>query len=225
MTTAQKSILEGKKFFITDVDGTIVDRVGRYLELFGTLAATWGIDPLRARLYLSKTLGMPLALQLKLLCEQEHVSCTEEAIQKFVKNFFIQAEEVPVVLFPQARLVFEKLCDKGFTLFASSGSNTGEIKRLFEEQHFPPFTLILGSDETPKGPEHIVLCAQAAQLPLAEFARQAVFLGDGTVDMQIARATGVTGIGVTTSLSHEALMQNGATSTIATIEDILLLFQ
>jgi phosphoglycolate phosphatase-like HAD superfamily hydrolase len=66
----------------------------------------------------------------------------------------------------------------------------------------------------PKGDEHIKLFARHFKTGLKEFCEKAVYIGDGPVDMQIARRNNIFGIGIAGIAAKEKLFARGANTVI-----------
>lgn len=213
--------LKNKKFVICDVDGTIFDRMPFYTEVFVEICNQNGIPKDLARELYIATAGDVIFLQFEKAFEKTGITCTAEIIQQCGHDFWTGAKAAPVVLFPNARETLETLRKKGLLLFASSGSRTDELRKIFAEYALPPFELILGSEKLPKGGEHIHAFARKAGLTVQEFSDLAVFVGDGPSDMRLAKQFGIFGIGVTTTTTVEALLNAGASETISSLSEII----
>ena len=106
----------------------------------------------------------------------------------------------------------------------STGSRTAVSKeRLAKLDLLRYFSVILGSNEIPKGPKHIEEFAKSVNLPTEEFAKQSFYCGDGVRDMKIAKMFGIYAIGVAQTLSKEKLLEAGADVAVDKIEDVLKL--
>ncbi len=213
--------LENKKFVICDVDGTIFDRMPFYTDVFVRICARHGVSKDLARDIYIATAGNVIFLQFETAFQKAGVRYAPEMIEKCGQDFWAGAKEAPVVLFPKARETLESFRERNLLLFASSGSRTDKLIKLFTEHKLPQFELILGSEELPKGPEHIYAFAERVNLPAQEFADLAVFIGDGPSDMRLAKQFGIFGIGVTTTTTAEALLNAGAKITIPLLSSIL----
>jgi phosphoglycolate phosphatase-like HAD superfamily hydrolase len=125
-----------------------------------------------------------------------------------------------VPLFPGVRDTFRKIKIAGLKIFATSGSRTPDLEVLFR-RHEIPCDLILGSDEIPKGDEHIQRFAEFVKLPVPEFCRAAAYVGDGPHDMVIATQHQILAIGISTTMEHAHLRASGADVIISKIEELL----
>lgn len=216
------NIFENKKFVICDVDGTIFDRMPFYTEVFAEICARFGAEKELARKIYIATAGDVIFLQFQKVFEHAGLTCAPEIIQQCGQDFWTGAKAAPVVLFSKARETLQKIHEMGLTLFASSGSRTDELTKLFRENGLPPFGLILGSEELPKGDGHIHAFAKRMNLSVQEFSRLAVFIGDGPSDMRLAKKFGILGIGVTTTTTAEVLLKAGASETISLLSELNL---
>lgn len=215
-------ILKTKKFVICDVDGTIFDRMPFYTEVFADICVRYGVVKDLARKIYIATAGDVIFLQFQKVFEHAGLTSTPEIIQQCGQDFWTGAKAAPVVLFPKARETLQKIYEMGLTLFASSGSRTDELTKLFKENGLPPFELVLGSEELPKGDRHIHAFAKRMNLSVQEFSHSAVFIGDGPSDMRLAKKFGILGIGVTTTTTREVLLEAGANETISLLSELNL---
>ena len=214
------SILSGKKFFISDVDGTIFDRMPLFTRVFAEVCKKRGVNQGGARRHYIQTAGDILSDQFKKCFSGEGVKYTLETIKECEGSFLAKVKDVPAPLFPGARETLTRLHEEGIMLFATSGSNEDELKTLFAFNLLPPFALILGSDRIPKGAEHIREFAKHVSLTVKKFAALAIMVGDGPTDMRIASEANILGVGVTTTTTAEALLEAGARQTIPLLSSI-----
>jgi len=209
---------------ITDVDGVILNRMPMYGEVFSSLlSANFGLDSGEAKNFFFSTAGSPLKDQLSGFLEKCSLDFTDFDINRLVSEFFSKTKRHPVLLFPNIHPVIREIREKCKTLSVTSGSNTAELISIFNEQRLP-YDIILGSDEIEKSREHIKKFAKYFATSLSQYCRTALYIGDGPVDMEIAKKCGIYAVGITTTVSREELFAAGADNVIDRIEEVLKFF-
>ena len=215
------------RFVVTDIDGTIVDSMPKYVSAFCALVEPFGISQERAREMYFGSAGTPIDLQFKQVLQSSGVDLADDAVKELVRLFFEKAREVRSPPFPGARDVLQEIKARGLLLCATSGSNTGELKEIFAQEGLE-YYVVLGSDVIKKGDLHIQRFAEYFGVSLAEFCSQAIYLGDGPTDMEIARRNGILACGITTTVSREKLIAAGAEVVVQTLlgfRDVVRSFQ
>ncbi|MDD4625237.1 MAG: HAD hydrolase-like protein [Candidatus Paceibacterota bacterium] len=208
------------KYFITDVDGVIFDRMPVYLSAFAKAMEPFNISDSFIQSHIRAHLGTPVPIQIQEILKKAGILAKDGEIENVLKVFWtICAKNNIVKIFPGVKEALDKAKSQGMFLMASSGSNTDEIRESFELNNLP-CDFFLGSDKILKGDEHIDIFADYFSIEKKEFCGQAVFIGDGTTDMQIASRNGILGIGITNSLSAEVLLDAGAKAVISDIREI-----
>jgi len=208
------------KYLITDVDGVIFDRMPVYLSAFVKVMQPFGISEELLRSHYCGTLGTPIQLQIKGAASRFGATISEDGLEKMVKDFWNMCEAYPTKLFPNVKEVLDKAKSQNIFLIASSGSKTDDLAKFFKEYELP-YDFYLGSDKVLKGDEHIDIFADHFSVEKKDFCSQAVFIGDGTTDMQIASRNGIFGVGVTNTISAEILLGAGAQAIISDIGELL----
>ena len=208
------------KYLITDVDGVIFDRMPAILAAFAESMRPFGIPAERVISYTRDTLGATFESQTTGLLAEIGKTISGDDMRQARRRFWANFDDKAIKLFPDVKTTLDELKAGGIAILASTGSRTGEIETLFAEFHLP-YDLILGSDKILKGDEHINAFTGYFSVPKADFCRQAAFVGDGTVDMQIAARNGIYGIGITNSIPAPPLMAAGAQTVIANFAEIV----
>lgn len=208
------------KYFITDVDGVIFDRMPVYLSAFAQAMKPFNISNDFIRSHVLANLGTPVPIQIQEILKKAGISAKDGKIEKVLKDFWDLCEKNnDIKLFPGIKETLDKIKKQGMFLMASSGSNTDEMEKSFK-YHNLPCDFFLGSDKVLKGDEHIDIFADYFSVKKKDFCSMAVFLGDGTTDMQIASRNGILGIGIANSLPAEDLLNAGAKAVIYNIREI-----
>ncbi|OGY80001.1 MAG: hypothetical protein A3B74_05070 [Candidatus Kerfeldbacteria bacterium RIFCSPHIGHO2_02_FULL_42_14] len=212
------------KYLITDVDGVVFDRMPLYTRNFSDLVAVFGISTEAAQRYYLHTSGAPITQQFEEVLKKHKISFSTQQLQTLVHDFFHLANGAEAPLFPGVRETFCKIQKAGCLIFATSGSRTPDLEVLFRGYEIP-CDLIIGSDEIPKGDQHIQRFAEFVDIPLPEFCRAAAYIGDGPHDMVIATRNKILAIGISNTVDHTHLRASGADVVIANIENLLELLE
>jgi len=211
-------------YLITDADGVIFDRMPAILEAFAKAMLPLGINEKQVISYVLGSLGAPFESQVKGMVEQAGKTISDDDIRQTRCRFWETFDDNDIKLFPGIKDTLDNLKASGIGILVSTGSRTAEIEQLFAEFDLP-HDLILGSDEILKGDEHINVFAGHFSMQKTDFCRQAAFIGDGTVDMEIAARNGIYGIGITNSIAAAPLLAAGAKAIVADFGEIIKLLR
>ena len=207
------------KYLITDVDGVIFDTVPTILAAGAKIMQSFGISKELVYSYAKNSLGAPIECQIRGFMAKTGKSINYDEVMELVKNFWNELENHPVELFPGVKETLDGLKTRGIIILASTGSNTAKTRKLFEKFGLP-YDFSLGSDEIMKGDAHIEIFAKHFSIPKNVFCRQAAFVGDGTVDMEIAARNRIFGIGITNSIPAAPLLAAGAKVIVSEFKEI-----
>ncbi len=175
---------------VFDLDGTLLDDLGRISEVAADVMATaFGTPPGEARLHYLATTGMPFEAQLAQLYPTAPASLRASTARTFhqrkVSEAYAKAKP-----FPEVPKLLKRLGSEGWTLAVSTGAETEMADLLLEREGLRFwFEDVLGSADGTKR-EH-----------LAEYRRRfpgvPMFLvGDSRFDMEAAASTdGVQAVG------------------------------
>ncbi len=209
---------------IFDSDGTLIDSMPLYIRVFAEiLNEKTGIPIKVGRKFYKETAGTPLPRQ----CEQILKVYSKTAdVQEMVELFFQRLDEEKnkkkFKAFPGTKEILRKLNARGIKLFVTSGSRYQDLeKKLAEHDLLIYFDLIMGSDEIPKGVEHIKIFANWCELSFEEFTQKTFLVGDGPTDMRIAKESGIYAIGVKTTIDAKTLIKAGANEVVKNIKDLV----
>lgn len=208
------------KYFITDVDGVILDRMQVCQSAFVEVLQPLGMPAEFLKGYYYNSLGTPIELQIEGALKENNKSIGEQELKKMIEEFWGLVTKCEIKIIPGAKEALLKVKEKGMFLMASSGSNTDELNEIFFKNGMP-YDFVMGSDKILKGDKHIEIFADHFSVSKEEFCRQALLIGDGTTDMNIASRNGIFGVGITNTISKEKLFAAGAQAVISNISEVL----
>jgi phosphoglycolate phosphatase-like HAD superfamily hydrolase len=206
-------------FVITDIDGTIFDRMPFILDKFADFLARFGVPRDFTKQYIVDNAGTPTKEQIKGILAANNQYPLEKELIDLAAGYRKTVAGAPPNIFPGAPETLRKIKESGRYLLATSGTDTAELMRYFARESLP-YDMVLGSDQVPKGDEHIRLFASHFGLGLREFCSQAVLIGDGPADMEIAKRNRILAVGITTTVSRQRLLDEGASFIISNISEL-----
>jgi HAD superfamily hydrolase (TIGR01509 family) len=173
---------------VFDWDGTLVDSAEVTFRCYERVFASYGIPFTREayeRTYSPNwrhtytSLGLPL-------------ECWPEADTRWLSYY---AEEESRLL-PGARELLERLRGAGFTLGLVTAGEGGRVRGELEQHQLARFfaTAVFGGDTERRKPHPDPLLLALARLGIAPGA--AMYVGDSPEDVEMARAAGVSSIGI-----------------------------
>lgn len=219
--------LSNFQYTIFDSDGTIFDSMPLYGQTFADLLKeSHGVDPSISLTYFRRTAGLALPSQFADLLQNHgyKYELTSPQIKSLVQKFFERVASQMPRLIPGAKEVLEKLrsgLKPYYRLFLFSGTDTRILEERVAKLDINYFHLIFGADVILKGPEHIAAFARATREGLDDFCQKTVIISDGPTDMQLARELKIYAIGITTTVSEDALRHAGANEIIHSLLELV----
>jgi HAD superfamily hydrolase (TIGR01549 family) len=192
----------GAKAVLFDIDGTLVDSVGAYVEVARRAAGSFGFEVTEAHVRWALATGSSFWKGV-LPPGRRDGDAVEKALSMHA------AREWPRVLQEHGRVfegtgeVLEWLAGLGIRLGIVSGARPDVLELLRAEGILDRFdAVILGSDVDTRKPDPEGIFKCLSQLKVAPDA--AVYVGDTPVDVQASRAAGVHAVGVLTGAGDSA---------------------
>lgn len=202
--------MSNKKFGVFDFDGTIVDTMPVYFSLSSEIMEReYGLSGQEFQEYSMLYTGMPIEDLFSGFLESRNTPT--DRVQDNLQDFFdvVNSREFPLI--EGAKEAIEKIYAKGIELFVSTGSQTEKTKERLEKYDLLRyFSVVYGSSEIEKGPEHIEIFAKFTNTPLGDFSRNSFFLGDGPGDIKLAKICKMKAVGVAHTFDREYLLKAGA---------------
>lgn len=212
--------LDDFNYGIFDRDGTLINSMGLYTNTFVDILVQHGINPQTSRKYYQRSAGAPLNQQIATMLSEQQKENFPELIRQLQAEFFEIVDSVPPESCDGVNQLLLELRKRGMILFVTTGSrNPLEKMEMLALDHF--FDKVMGSDEIPKGIEHIHVFAEHLGLDVPDFCKKAFLVGDGPADMMLGKKMRIYSIGITNTVSADALMQAGADETVSNLIEIL----
>lgn len=212
--------MQEKKFGVFDFDGTIVDTMPIYFEVSAHLiAGEYGLSGKEFEEYSMRYTGIPIDELFSGFLKEHHKPTNK--VKDNLETFFelVNAKEFPLI--EGAKEAIEKVYERGFKLFISTGSQTEKTKERLEKAGLLKyFSVVYGSSEIEKGPEHIRDFAKFSNISLGDFAKNSFFLGDGPGDIKLAKTCNMKAVGVAYTFKKEYLLEAGADIVFDKIKDV-----
>lgn len=209
-------------YVVFDMDGTLLDSMRLYEKIFIKMMAEFSIGAEKAKEFYTRSAGIPLEQQLKMILADNSVRAGEMQIRALVARFRKAASRDKTKFFPGAKKLVRELSKRGINVMISSGAFDESIaERLSAGGLTREIPFYCGSGTIPKGPAHIAELAKKLRIKTEDLARYGCFCGDGETDMRIATQTGLYPIGVTGTVTDELLFKAGAKRVVNRVGDLL----
>jgi phosphoglycolate phosphatase len=209
------------RLVVFDVDGTLVDSQAHILAAMARAFEGVGLPPPDRAATLS-IVGLSLPVAMARLAP-ETPGRVDDLVAGYRAAFAaLRAEGDPAALsplYPGARTCLETLAAEPWTLLGiATGKSRRGLAHLMEMHGLREvFQTVQVADDHPSKPHPAMLEACLAETGVAR--GRAAFVGDTSFDMEMARAAGVTGIGVGWGYhAAEALRRSGAVTVIDAFE-------
>lgn len=211
-----------------DKDGTLINDFDDYAKEWGRLInAEFGIDNKEAIEVFIKMAGEPTDVQLTaILREHNRIFSQTEIFQKAEEIAYRLGENVKGNLFPEVRQVLEHLKKDNYSIFVSSGQREIITKEDLERTGILKYVdyyvgIRLNNPSFKKGEPHFRDVAKHFGVAFETFTKEAVFVGDTSVDVDIANKSGILSIARVGTISREKLLTAGAKFTVADLSNLL----
>jgi phosphoglycolate phosphatase len=181
---------------VFDLDGTLIDSEAVILAAMAEGFAAIGA-PVPAADALRSIVGLSLPVALGRLAPEAVPGDVEALAEGYRAAYFARIATAPLPFFPGLRAALEALAARGdVTLGIATGKSRRGVDALLAAHGIGGlFATVQVSDDHPSKPHPAMLEAAMAETGIA--ARRSVMVGDTSFDMEMARAAGMSGLGVT----------------------------
>lgn len=218
-------LLKKFNYGIFDVDGTLFDNIDIITDAFWKIIKKLSLPKSETLKIYRETNGMNLNDQFKLIFDKYSVKYDNALINKLNKKYFDLRDNWKkwqnAPLFSGTKSLLKTLRANNIKLFISSGSNTNDVAfRLQKAGILEYFTLVMGAEKIPKGPEHYNEFAAYCQENIQDFTAKAFLISDGPNDMALAKNANMFAVGITNTIGAEKLKAAGANLIIKNFKEL-----
>lgn len=209
-------------YLIFDLDGTLDNSMPHHTNAFVTVCVGCGLDLQGIAERYNDSAGMPLRQQFS---QAFASSALQFDLEYCMREFWKIMDQQKANPFPNVQDVMRSLASQQYRLYLTTGSKTENAQRRMKEMNVDSYFELMAGDEktVQKGPAHIQRFKEHCGDSF--FEQRALYLGDGTGDMQLAKKCGITAIGVTATLPAQKLRDAGAVYIISDIAKFIPLLQ
>lgn len=212
-------------YIIFDFDGTLDNQMPSYTKAFVNVCLEKGLSPemeggLAAEF--NNSAGSPLRQQFLEVFSHSGIKVDLESCVRRFREITRGHKAKP---FPGVPEVIHSLFQQQRQLYLTTGSKTEDaLQRMGEMGIRQYFSLVLGDEENvQKGPAHLQRFQGHSGDP--DFGQKALYLGDGTADMNFARDFEITAVGITNTVPDQKLMEAGARYIIGNLAEFVPLLE
>jgi phosphoglycolate phosphatase-like HAD superfamily hydrolase len=209
-----------------DMDGTLIDTMQAHASMFGQyITERFSIAAQESGSHYIQTAGHPTADQITSLLKKHSVTISAEQAVQMGQEFDTMVEHVEASPFPEVTDILNQLKDNGYYIFVSSSHPTEAIERILQKAELLQYVdFFLGTDpqnpDLRKGEPHFRKSAEYFNVPYNLFIEKAVFVGDGSSDMQAAITSNVIAIGRVGTKTKKDLIDAGASITLSDLSKL-----
>ena len=182
---------------VFDCDGTLVDSQRAIVACMNAAFADAGVagpDPGAVR----RVIGLPLATCVAQIAPDLDRSTHGRIVEAYKEQFFVlrQREDHDEPLFDGARDLLDRLDETGVMMGIATGKGRRGLLAVLEQHGLATRFVTLQTGDNGPGKPHPAML-ERAMVETGIEAAATVMIGDTSFDMQMARAAGVRGVGVT----------------------------
>ena len=185
------------KLVVFDMDGTLIDTQGLIAEQMGVAFTSLGLPaptPEQSR----RVIGLSLPVAIGRLAASEDGALIERLVESYRTSYRSIVEDVGdrEPLFPGTRAMLDRLhADDGTLLGIATGKGLNGVNRILGNHGLDRhFVTLQTPDHNPSKPHPGMLLRAMSETGAAP--KETIMVGDTTFDIELAKAAGVTAIGV-----------------------------
>lgn len=215
-------------YFIFDKDGTLIDSIDKYVKNFVIIIKKHynHIDENKIAEFFLKNTGKSLFWQiekcLKLFSnKKDKEDLSKNKILEIERLFWKLNKKEDILFYKGVSNLIEKLYFMRKKIFLTTGGqDESSKKQLKKAKILDYFEVVLGSSNILKSKKHIKIFAKSQNLTLEEFSCKSCYIGDGILDLKIAKECNIFMIFVLTTFSKESIKNKKPNLIINSILDI-----
>jgi len=185
------------KLVVFDMDGTLIDTQALIAEQMGVAFTSLGLlapTPEQSR----RVIGLSLPVAIGRLAGSEDGALIERLVESYRTSYRSIVEDVAdrEPLFPGTRAMLDRLhADDGTLLGIATGKGLNGVNRILGNHGLDRhFVTLQTPDHNPSKPHPGMLLRAMSETGAAP--KETIMVGDTTFDIELAKAAGVTAIGV-----------------------------
>ncbi|MCR4553964.1 MAG: HAD-IIIA family hydrolase [Succinivibrionaceae bacterium] len=211
------------KLIIFDVDGTIMDSIGRIIECMQESAQKYQVA-IPTPQEVKNIIGITLRHAVEVLFPEQTQEMVDLITDEYRRLYNLWEDERPTALYPGTMETLETLKGRGYKLAIATGKSQRGLARLYrDDKLYSLFSGAVTGDQAKSKPDPMML-----EKLLGEFGLQpdqAVMIGDSNLDLRMAKNIGMPSIGITWGVhSGEILAKEEPAALIDNISELLELF-
>lgn len=207
------------RLVVFDWDGTLMDSVGRIVASMRAAAQELNL-PVPSEEAVRDIIGLSLQPALnRLFADSPHWH--QPLVQAYRRHFLGNSTIPDCPLFPQSRQLLQALRAQGLLLAIATGKSRNALNRILQTEALTEsFVTSRCADESESKPAPTMLLEILDELHLP--ASAVWMVGDSVHDMQMAKAAGVSALGVTWGVhADNPLRQAGADDCVSDFAELL----
>lgn len=188
----------GIKAVIFDIDGTLMDSVGRIIKTMQLSCRELGIPESEAGA-VKNVIGLSLREVSEKLLPEATPDVRLALVAAYRKNYTLLEDREPTELFRDAVPFLRELRRRGFLVGLATGKSRKGCRRVLEGYGLSQYVDVsVAGDEFPSKPAPDMLLAAAGMLRLP--VASCLMVGDSELDLVMAERAGMPGAGVLTGV-------------------------
>lgn len=205
--SVEMCVLQNIKAIVFDIDGTIMDSIGRIVECLQDSCAQYGIEKPSTE-DCKNVIGLTLPEAIATLISNESQE-TIDKVEEFYRVEYVRKEELkPTSLFDGVEELFKNLKEQGFKIAIATGKSRKGYNRVIQNTPLEQYidVSVTGDEVRSKpDPQMLVRISDILMLPY----KAILMVGDSLLDLEMAKKISMPSAGVLTGV-HDSDILNTA---------------
>lgn len=208
------------KLFVFDIDGTLMDSIGRIIECMQTAAQNTGFS-IKSPQEIKNIIGITLRQAVATLYPNEAEQNIDIITNEYRRLYNLWDVERPTSLFLGVEDTLELLKSKGYKLAIATGKSKNGLQNFYKNERLNKlFDFGVTGDMAKSKPNPDMLLQILLKLNIS--AEETVMVGDSNLDLQMGKNALVSTIGVTCGVhSFEVLQKEKPMLILENVKDIV----